>query len=98
MNVSQFNPLLMYVHLIVTSFFLYLFILFLLLTPIDLPGGANGKESTCQCWRHKRLEFDPWVQKIPLQKGMATHSSILAWRISWTEEPGRLQTMGSYSP
>ena len=31
----------------------------------------------------------------PLQKGMATHSSILAWRIPWTEEPGGLQSMGS---
>ena len=31
----------------------------------------------------------------PLEKGMATHSSILAGRIPWTEEPGRLQTMGS---
>ena len=31
----------------------------------------------------------------PLEKGMATHSSILAWRISWTEEPGGLQSMGS---
>ena len=31
----------------------------------------------------------------PLAKGMATHSSILAWRIPWTEEPGRLQPMGS---
>ena len=31
----------------------------------------------------------------PLDKGMATHSSILAWRIPWTEEPGNLQSMGS---
>ena len=31
----------------------------------------------------------------PLQEEIATHSSILAWRISWTEEPGRLQSMGS---
>ena len=31
----------------------------------------------------------------PLEEGMATHSSILAWRISWTEEPGGLQSMGS---
>ena len=31
----------------------------------------------------------------PLEKGMAIHSSILAWRIQWTEEPGRLQSMGS---
>ena len=40
-----------------------------------------------------------WVQsrvrKIPLEKGMATNSSILAWRIPWTEEPGGLQSMGS---
>ena len=31
----------------------------------------------------------------PLEEGMATHSSILAWEILWTEEPGRLQSMGS---
>ena len=31
----------------------------------------------------------------PLEKGMATHSSILAWKIPWTEEPGGLQSMGS---
>ena len=31
----------------------------------------------------------------PLEKGVATHSSILAWRVPWTEEPGRLQSMGS---
>ena len=35
--------------------------------------------------------FDPWVEKL----SMATHSSILAWRISWTDKPGRLQSMGS---
>ena len=35
------------------------------------------------------------VQEDPLEKGMATHSSILAWRIPQTEEPGRLQSMGS---
>ena len=33
----------------------------------------------------------------PLEKGMTTHSSILAWRIPWTEEPGRLQSVGSQS-
>ena len=40
-----------------------------------------------------------WVQSLsqenPLEKGMATHSSILAWRIPWTEEPGGLQSIGS---
>ena len=39
-----------------------------------------------------------WVQSLvwedPLEKGITTHSSILAWRIPWTEEPGRLQSMG----
>ena len=34
-------------------------------------------------------------QEDPLQKGTATHSSVLAWRVPWTEEPGRLQSTGS---
>ena len=34
-------------------------------------------------------------QEDPLEEGMATHSSILAWRIPWTEKPGGLQSMGS---
>ena len=41
---------------------------------------------------------ETWVRSLgwedPLEKGMATHSSILAWRIPWMEEPGRLQLMG----
>ena len=41
---------------------------------------------------------ETWIQFLgqedPLEKGMATHTSILAWRIPWTEEPGRLQSMG----
>ena len=42
---------------------------------------------------------ETWVQSLgqedPLEEGMATHSSILAWRILWTEEPGRLQSIES---
>ena len=42
---------------------------------------------------------ETWVQPLgredPVQKEMATHSSILPWEIPWTEEPGRLQSMGS---
>ena len=42
--------------------------------------------------------WETWVQSLnwedPLENGIATHSSILAWRIPWTEEPGRLQSMG----
>ena len=41
---------------------------------------------------------ETWVQSLgledPLEKGMATHSSILAWKIPWTEEPGGLQSIG----
>ena len=41
---------------------------------------------------------ETWIQSLcwedPLERGMATHSSILAWRIPWTEKPGRLQSMG----
>ena len=47
------------------------------------------------CLQCGRPSFDPWVGKMPWRRGIATHSSILAWRIQWTEEPGRLQSMGS---
>ena len=49
----------------------------------------------------KRLSpmLETWVRSLgledPLEKEMATYSSILAWKIPWTEEPGRLQSMGS---
>ena len=62
--------------------------------PQDLPGGAGGKEPTCQC---RRQEMRVWSLgwEDSLVKGMATQPSILAWRIPWTEEPGGLQSMGS---
>ena len=40
--------------------------------------------------------FNPWVRKISPEKEMATHSSVVAWRIPGTEEPGRLLFMGSH--
>ena len=63
----------------------------------DFPGGVTGKESACQ------LQESPetWVWSLgrenSLEKEMATCSSILAWKIPWTEEPGGLQSMGSQS-
>ena len=51
----------------------------------------------------KRLSTirEPWVQSLgqedPLEKEMATHSSTIAWKIPWEEDPGRLQSMGSQS-
>ena len=55
-----------------------------------LSGGSDGKESACNA-------VDPGsITGLgdPLEKGMATHSSILAQRIPYTDEPGRLQSMG----
>ena len=54
------------------------------------PGGSEVKASACNA--------ETWVkslgQKDPLEKEMATHSSILAWRIPWMEELGGLQSTG----
>ena len=59
-------------------------------TSLNFPGGSDSKESAYSVG-------DP-VQSLgqedPLEKEMATHSSILAWKIPWTEEPGGLQFMG----
>ena len=57
---------------------------------VVLPWWLNGKASACQRRRHR---FNFWSRKISW-RGIATHSSILAWRILWTEEPGGLQSMG----
>ena len=57
-----------------------------------LPGGSDSKESACSDGDLGSIPGSGWED--PLEKGMATHSSILAWRIPWTEEPGRLRSMG----
>ena len=48
---------------------------------LGFPGGASGKGPTFP------------QREDPLEEGITTHSSILAWRILWTEEPGRLQSV-----
>ena len=62
----------------------------------DMIGGTSGKGPTCQC----RLDVEMWVQSLgqedPLVEGTTTHSSILAWRIPGTAEPGGLPSMGSH--
>ena len=60
----------------------------------DLLAWHSGKEPTCQC-RRRRRRVQSLGQEDPLDEGVAAHSSILAWRIPWTEEPGRLQSIGS---
>ena len=51
-----------------------------------------------QMVKHQPTMWETWVQSLgqedPLEKAVATHSSTLAWKIPWTEEPGRLQSMG----
>ena len=60
---------------------------------MGFPGGSAVKNSSAV-----QETQETWVrslgQKDPLEEGMATHSSILAWRIPWTEKPGGLQSMG----
>ena len=73
----------------------YFFSIFYCYCYVSFPGDAGGKEPSCQCRRPKRCKFHPWGQKDPLEKEMAIHSSILAWKTSWTEEPGGLDYMGS---
>ena len=93
---------------------------------LSFPGGASGKECTCQCRRQKRHRFDPWVESHmdggawqaavygvaksrtqlsdftftfhfhALEKEIATHSSIITWRIPAIAEPGGLPSMGSH--
>ena len=56
-------------------------------TPANIPANAgNGK----------RRGFDPWVEKIHWRKKWKVHSSILAWRIPWLEEPGMLQSTAAH--
>ena len=59
------------------------------------PGGSEVKASDCVCLQRGRPGFHPCLREDPLKKEIATHSSILAWRIPWTEKPGGLQSTGS---
>ena len=56
------------------------------------PVYSSGNESACNAGDHVQLLG--WED--PLEKDMATHSSILAWKIPWTEESGRLQSTGTF--
>ena len=58
---------------------------------MGFPGGSGGMV------KNPTAMWETWVRSLgqedPLEKGMATHSSILAWRIPWTEDPGGLKSM-----
>ena len=61
--------------------------------PRDFPGDSDGQESACNAGDLGSILEG---QEDPLEEGMAVHSSILDWRIPWTEEPGRQQSIGSH--
>ena len=61
---------------------------------MNFPGGAGGKESTCQCRRHKRYRFNSWVRKIPCSRQWQPDPVFLPGKSPWREEPGRLQSVG----
>ena len=77
------------IKLLIVGFLVVL--IFLSLLVAGFPGGSDGNESTCNAGDQGFILG--WED--PLEKEMATQSSILAWRIPWTEEPGGLQSMGS---
>ena len=70
---------------------------------VRLPGSSDGKEPACKAGDPDSTpgsgrplgEGNGYPLQHYLEKEMATHSSILTWRIPWTEEPGGLQSMGS---
>ena len=57
---------------------------------LGFPGGSIENSPAMQ-----EIQVQSLGQEDPLEEGMATHSSILTWRIPWTEEPGGLQSMRS---
>ena len=65
---------------------------------IGYPLQYSWASLVAQMVKNPPAMWETWVQSLgqadPLEEGMATHSSILAWRIPWTEEPGGLQSTG----
>ena len=92
---QELNPLLHLLHCQADSSSLYLYyctiINYILYYYLGSPGGSNGKESACNTG--DRGQSLGWEDS--LEKEKAAHSSVLAWRIPWTEEPGGLQYMES---
>ena len=64
---------------------------------IGYPFQYSWVSPVAQMVKNLPARWETWIRSLvwedPLEEGMATHSSILAWRIPWTEEPGRLQSM-----
>ena len=65
---------------------------YVLIPSLGFPGDTSGKEPTCQCKRHRRCRFNPWVGKIPWRRKWQP-IAVLARKIPWTEELGGLQSI-----
>ena len=68
---------------------------------LSFPGGANDKEPACLCRRllpMQEIQDQSLGLEDLLQESMAIHSSILTWRIPWTEKPGGLQSIELQRP
>ena len=65
----------------------------------EVPFASPGASLVDQMVKYLLAMQESWVRSLgwedPLEEGMTTHSSILAWEIPWIQEPGRLQSMGS---
>ena len=66
----------------------------LFIKDLSVPGASLVAQPVKNLPAMQETQVQSLHAEDPLEKGMATHSSILAWRIPWTEEPGRLQSMG----
>ena len=79
--------------------YIWKFLVCVLLKPSLKDFEYNLATLVAQRLKHLPAMWETWVRSLgweaPLEKEMATHSSILAWRIPWREEPSRLQSMGS---
>ena len=58
---------------------------------LGFPGGTSGTEPACQCRRHKRCGFHPWVVRIPWRKAWQPTPVFLPAEFPWIEEPGEIQ-------
>ena len=73
--------------------FVRFFLICVLLLLVGFPGGSVVRNPLAVQEVQETWVWSPGLED-PLEEGMTTHSSILAWRIPWTEKPGRLQAMG----
>ena len=83
--------LIILMHISSLSSYLQINIWMFFLSSQGFPSGSASKEFTCS----EETLVPPLGREDPLEKGMATHSRILAWRIPWAEEPDGLQSTGS---